>query len=174
MNPVPSHPNPIARIIFASRWIQLPIYLGLIVVQMIYAWKFLKALWHLIVNLGVMDENTIMLAVLNLIDVVMIANHLLMVIVGGYETFVSRLNTDNHPDQPEWLDHVNASVLKVKLSMAIISISSIHLLQTFINAARLSEKQMLWQSLIHLSFLISAVAMAWTDKILYSTTHKAH
>ena len=85
MNPVPSHPNPIARIIFASRWIQLPIYLGLIVVQMIYAWKFLKALWHLIVNLGVMDENTIMLAVLNLIDVVMIANLLLMVIVGGYE-----------------------------------------------------------------------------------------
>ena len=125
MNPVPSRPNPIARIIFASRWIQLPIYLGLIVVQMIYAWKFLKALWHLIVNLGVMDENTIMLAVLNLIDVVMIANLLLMVIVGGYETFVSRLNTDNHPDQPEWLDHVNASVLKVKLSMAIISISSI-------------------------------------------------
>ena len=141
MNPEPSRPNPIARIIFASCWIQLPIYLGLIVVQMIYAWKFLKALWHLIVNLGIMDENTIMLAVLNLIDVVMIANLLLMVIVGGYETFVSRLNTDNHPDQPEWLDHVNASVLKVKLSMAIISISSIHLLQTFINASAIAAEK---------------------------------
>ena len=174
MNPVPSHPNPIARIIFASRWIQLPIYLGLIVVQMIYAWKFLKALWHLIVNLGVMDENTVMLAVLNLIDVVMIANLLLMVIVGGYETFVSRLNTDNHPDQPEWLDHVNASVLKVKLSMAIISISSIHMLQTFINAAQLPEKVMMWQLLLHLGFLVSALAMALTDRILYSPSHQEH
>ena len=168
MNPVPSRPNPIARIIFASRWIQLPIYLGLIVVQMIYAWKFLKALWHLIVNLGVMDENTIMLAVLNLIDVVMIANLLLMVIVGGYETFVSRLNTDNHPDQPEWLDHVNASVLKVKLSMAIISISSIHLLQTFINAGAIAAEKIQWQILLHLTFLLSALAMAYTDKIINS------
>ena len=173
MNPVPSRPNPIARIIFASRWIQLPIYLGLIVVQMIYAWKFLKALWHLIVNLGVMDENTIMLAVLNLIDVVMIANLLLMVIVGGYETFVSRLNTDNHPDQPEWLDHVNASVLKVKLSMAIISISSIHLLQTFINAGAIPAEKIQWQILLHLTFLLSALAMAYTDKIINSKHHAA-
>ena len=173
MNPEPSRPNPIARIIFASRWIQLPIYLGLIVVQMIYAWKFLKALWHLIVNLGVMDENTIMLAVLNLIDVVMIANLLLMVIVGGYETFVSRLNTDNHPDQPEWLDHVNASVLKVKLSMAIISISSIHLLQTFINAGAIPAEKIQWQILLHLTFLLSALAMAYTDKIINSNHHAA-
>lgn len=173
MNPVPSRPNPIARVIFASRWIQLPIYLGLIVVQMIYAWKFLKALWHLIVNLGVMDENTIMLAVLNLIDVVMIANLLLMVIVGGYETFVSRLNTDNHPDQPEWLDHVNASVLKVKLSMAIISISSIHLLQTFINASAIPAEKIQWQILLHLTFLLSALAMAYTDKIINSNHHAA-
>ena len=149
MNPVPSHPNPIARIIFASRWIQLPIYLGLIVVQMIYAWKFLKALWHLIVNL------------------------LLMVIVGGYETFVSRLNTDNHPDQPEWLDHVNASVLKVKLSMAIISISSIHLLQTFINASAIPAEKIQWQILLHLTFLLSALAMAYTDKIINSNHHAA-
>ncbi|EGF10400.1 membrane protein [Neisseria bacilliformis ATCC BAA-1200] len=166
--------NIFARMIFASRWLQLPIYLGLIVVQAIYAYKFLKLLWHLVINLGQMDENTVMLTVLNLIDVVMIANLLTMVLIGGYETFVSKLRVDEHPDQPEWLSHVNASVLKVKLSMSIISISSIQLLQTFINAARLSEKQMLWQSLIHLSFLISAVAMARTDKILYSTTHKAH
>ena len=143
-------PNAIAKLIFASRWVQLPIYLGLIVVQIIYAFKFLKSLWHLVVNLNQMDENTIMLAVLNLIDVVMIANLLVMVLVGGYETFVSKLNTDNHPDQPEWLDHVNASVLKVKLSMAIISISSIHMLQTFINAANLPEKQIMWQLFLHM------------------------
>ncbi|MCT8518203.1 TIGR00645 family protein [Glaesserella parasuis] len=163
-----------SKIIFASRWLQLPIYLGLIVVQGIYAYKFLKSLWNLVVNLGVMDENTIMLAVLNLIDVVMIANLLIMVIVGGYETFVSRLNVDNHPDQPEWLDHVNASVLKVKLSMAIISISSIHLLQTFINAANLSHETMMWQLLIHIGFILSAIGVAYTDKLLNSVAHAKH
>lgn len=162
------------RIIFASRWLQLPIYLGLIVVQGIYAYKFMKSLWHLIVNLNQMDSDTIMLAVLNLIDVVMIANLLIMVIIGGYETFVSKLHVDNHPDQPEWLDHVNSTVLKVKLSMAIISISSIHLLQTFINAARLSEKQMIWEVAIHVAFVFSALAMAYIDKILNSAIHKNH
>ncbi len=170
---VPSQ-NLLGRIVFASRWLQLPIYLGLIVVQAIYAYKFIKSLWHLVVNLGGMDENTIMLTVLSLIDVVMIANLLIMVLIGGYETFVSRLRVEDHPDQPEWLSHVNASVLKVKLSMAIISISSIHLLQTFINAANLPEKQMMWQLLLHLGFLVSALAIAYTDKILYGTTHQAH
>lgn len=129
-------PNAISKIIFASRWLQLPIYLGLIIVQGIYAYKFMKSLWELIVNLNEMDSNTIMLAVLNLIDVVMIANLLVMVIIGGYEIFVSKLRTRGHPDQPEWLSHVNASVLKVKLAMSIISISSIHMLQTFVNATQ--------------------------------------
>lgn len=131
------------QIIFASRWLQLPIYLGLIVVQGIYAYKFMKSLWHLMVNLEEMDSNAIMLAVLNLIDVVMIANLLVMVIVGGYEIFVSKLRTKGHPDQPEWLNHVNATVLKVKLSMSIISISSIHMLQTFVNASNMPEKTMM-------------------------------
>ncbi|MCI7717888.1 TIGR00645 family protein [[Pasteurella] aerogenes] len=163
-----------SKIIFASRWLQLPLYLGLIVVQAIYAYKFMKSLWVLIVDLQQLDSNAIMLAVLNLIDVVMIANLLVMVIVGGYETFVSKLNTEGHPDEPEWLSHVNASVLKVKLSMSIISISSIHLLQTFVNASNMPEKTMMWQLFIHLGFLISAVAMAYTDKILYGTSHKNH
>lgn len=158
--------NILGKIIFASRWLQLPIYLGLIVVQGIYAYKFIKSLYHLVMNLNQMDSNTVMLAVLNLIDVVMIANLLVMVIVGGYETFVSRLKVDDHPDQPEWLDHVNATILKVKLSMAIISISSIHLLQTFINASNIEEKQMMWQVVIHLAFIVSALAMAYIDKML--------
>ena len=166
--------NPISKLIFASRWLQLPIYLGLIVVQGIYAYKFLKSLWELIVNLKVMDSNTIMLAVLNLIDVVMIANLLVMVVVGGYEIFVSKLHTRGHPDQPEWLNHVNASVLKVKLSLSIISISSIHMLQTFVNIQNIPEKTMMWQLLLHLGFLVSALVMAYTDKILYSTSHKNH
>ena len=167
-------PTAISKIIFASRWLQLPIYLGLIIVQGIYAYKFMKSLWELIVNLNEMDSNTIMLAVLILFDVVMVANLLFSVIIGGYEIFVSKLRTRGHPDQPEWLSHVNASVLKVKLAMSIISISSIHMLQTFVNATNMPEKTMMWQLLLHLGFLASAIAMAYTDKILYSTSHKSH
>lgn len=177
MPKLPQHcsgPSFISQVIFASRWLQVPIYLGLIVVQGIYAYKFIKSLWDLLTNLNELDSNAIMLAVLNLIDVVMIANLLVMVIVGGYEIFVSRLNTEDHPDEPEWLDHVNASVLKVKLSMSIISISSIHMLQTFVNVTNTPEKTMMWQLLLHLGFLLSAIAMAYTDKILYSTSHKSH
>ena len=166
--------NVFSKIIFASRWLQLPIYLGLVVVQGIYAYKFMKSLWHLITHINEMDSNTIMLAVLNLIDVVMIANLLVMVTIGGYEIFVSKLKTRNHPDQPEWMSHVNATVLKVKLSMSIITISSIHMLQTFVNVSNLPEKTMMWQLFLHLGFLVSAIALAYTDKILYSTSHKTH
>lgn len=164
----------LGKVIFWSRWLQLPIYLGLIVVQGVYAWKFLASLWELLHNLTSLTETEIMLSVLALIDVVMIANLLLMVTVGGYETFVSRLRIEGHPDQPEWLDHVNASVLKVKLSMAIISISSIHLLQTFINASRLPEHTIKWQLMLHLAFLLSAAAIAYTDKLLMSTQQHTH
>ena len=97
----------------------------------------------------------------------MIANLLIMVIVGGYETFVSRLNLKGHADEPEWLSHVNAGILKVKLAMALIGISSIHLLKTFINAGSItvSERTILWQVVIHLTFVVSALVLAWIDVI---------
>jgi uncharacterized protein (TIGR00645 family) len=126
----------------------------------------MQELWHLITDVGHLSENDVMLLVLGLVDVVMIANLLIMVIIGGYETFVSRINLKNHPDQPEWLSHVNANVLKVKLAMAIVGISSIHLLQTFINASQVSSETMLWQTVIHLTFVISAVALALIDRYL--------
>ena len=157
--------NVIASIIFFSRWLQAPLYFGLIVAQGIYVYHFMLELWHLIAKATTISENELMLAVLALIDVVMIANLLIMVIVGGYETFVSRLNLQDHPDEPEWLSHVNAGVLKVKLATALIGISSIHLLQTFINAGNLPQTVMMWQVIIHLTFVVSAVIMAVTDKI---------
>ncbi|MFB9530245.1 TIGR00645 family protein [Nonomuraea roseola] len=155
---------------FVSRWIQTPLYLGLIVAQVVYVWRFMAELMHL-VTLGfggTPAETTIMLIVLGLVDVVMISNLLIMVIIGGYETFVSRLRIEGHPDQPQWLSHVNANVLKVKLAMAIIGISSIHLLQIFINAARptITDRELLWKTLIHLTFIVSAVALALIDRIM--------
>ena len=110
-----------------------------------------------------------MLIVLGLIDVVMIANLLLMVTIGGYETFVSKIDLERHEDSPEWLSHVNAGVLKVKLAIALISISSIHLLRTFINAAHLEDRVIIAQVAIHFAFLISAVTIAYTDKLMMQT-----
>jgi uncharacterized protein (TIGR00645 family) len=198
---VPGRPalRPLPNFIFMSRWLQLPLYVGLILAQCVYVYHFWVELVHLIqaafgsqaalMSLvqgmgyqfpptagpegqpGVpmipqLTETVIMLAVLALIDVVMISNLLIMVIVGGYETFVSRMNLEGHPDEPEWLSHVNASVLKVKLGTAIIGISSIHLLKTFINAGNYSEKVLMWQTVIHVAFLLSAIAIAFTDRLL--------
>jgi len=163
------------RTIFASRWLQAPLYVGLIVAQGVYVYQFFVELWHVFhVAIGageLKDPSTaIMLGVLGLIDVVMIANLLIMVIIGGYETFVSRLHIDNHEDQPEWLSHVNAGVLKVKLATALISISSIHLLKTFIEVRSptiaVSNDGVMWQVIIHGVFVLSAIALAWTDKIM--------
>jgi uncharacterized protein (TIGR00645 family) len=196
----PSRMRALPNLIFASRWLQLPLYLGLILAQAVYVYHFWVELVHLVeaafgsqdalaklvTSIGYkaapitdaagnvtgyepirhLNETIIMLVVLALIDVVMISNLLIMVIVGGYETFVSRLNLEGHPDQPEWLSHVNASVLKVKLATAIIGISSIHLLKTFINAANYEEKVLMWQTIIHVAFLFSALAIALTDRVM--------
>jgi uncharacterized protein (TIGR00645 family) len=147
--------------------------LGLIGAQLVYVGLFLKELWHLLEHFSGFNEQQIMLVVLGLIDVVMISNLLIMVIVGGYETFVSRLGVEGHPDEPEWLDHVNAGVLKVKLSMALISISSIHLLKTFINPDQHTMHAVMWQVIIHLAFLLSAFVMAWVDRMT-THTHPQH
>jgi uncharacterized protein (TIGR00645 family) len=202
-----AHLKPIPNLIFMSRWLQLPLYLGLILAQCVYVFHFWVELAHLVeaafgnqaalaalvegmgyqfpdvknaagILIGQqapkLTETVIMLAVLALIDVVMISNLLIMVIVGGYETFVSRMNLEGHPDEPEWLSHVNASVLKVKLGTAIIGISSIHLLKTFINAANYTEKVLMWQTLIHITFLLSAIAIAYTDKLLNAAKQAEH
>ena len=206
--------RPLPSLIFASRWLQLPLYLGLILAQAVYVFHFWVELVHLVeaafgntaalkqlvASIGyksdfevtALNETIIMLVVLALIDVVMISNLLIMVIVGRYETFVSRLNLEEHPDQPEWLSHVNASVLKVKLAMAIIGISSIHLLKTFIAAGTLTglpfcppelvataasnigegrctaltTEGVMWQTIIHIVFILSAIGIAWTDKLM--------
>ena len=188
--------RPLPGLIFASRWLQLPLYLGLIAAQAVYVFHFWVELVHLLeaafgsqtalqqlissigykqtVPITSLNETVIMLVVLALIDVVMISNLLIMVIVGGYETFVSRMNLEGHPDQPEWLSHVNASVLKVKLATAIIGISSIHLLKTFINADNYTDRVLIAQTAIHITFLLSAMAIAYTDKLMAPPVGSGH
>ncbi|HRK19584.1 MAG TPA: TIGR00645 family protein [Hyphomicrobiaceae bacterium] len=175
------HLRTLGALIFGSRWLQVPLYLGLIVAQCVYVFLFLKELTHLISHANGFTEQQIMLIVLALIDVVMISNLLVMVIVGGYETFVSRLDLEGHPDQPEWLSHVNASVLKIKLAMAIIGISSIHLLKTFIEAgnlgtqgAKFTEAGVMWQTIIHCVFILSAMGIAYVDWLSQNAAMQAH
>ncbi|MEZ0233074.1 MAG: TIGR00645 family protein [Methylophilaceae bacterium] len=164
--------RPMSAILFGSRWLQVPLYLGLIIAQGVYVFHFMVELIHLVQKVPDMHEADIMLIVLGLIDVVMISNLLIMVIVGGYETFVSRLNLKGHPDEPDWLSHVNANLLKVKLATAIIGISSIHLLKTFINAPNLDEKVLIWQTVIHMAFVASAISIAWIDKLMTHSDSK--
>jgi uncharacterized protein (TIGR00645 family) len=183
--------NMLSQMIFWSRWLQAPLYLGLIVAQGVYVYHFMVELTHLVTGAAKIGESEIMLIVLGLIDVVMIANLLIMVIIGGYETFVSRLNLREHPDQPEWLSHVNAATMKIKLSMALVGISSVHLLKTFINVGSVdipagigpamaeqliaaSQIEVKWQVIIHLTFIVSAIAMAYTDRIMTRTLLDAH
>lgn len=213
-------------VIFTSRWLQAPLYIGLIIALGVYVYHFGHGIFHLFhtsagqkqcidvpgradqidvyldkikslekalaekngkatsiteskpllhnnscpkpnEQVEISAETHVMLIVLDLIDVVMIANLLIMVIIGGYETFVSRLQLRSHPDRPEWLSQVNASVLKVKLAMALIGISSIHLLRTFILVPHYSSETIFWHVTIHLAFLVSAIAMAYTDKIMH-------
>ncbi len=170
----PPRMRPMSTILFGSRWLQLPLYLGLIVAQAVYVFHFMVELTHLVEKVPHLAEAEIMLIVLGLIDVVMISNLLIMVIVGGYETFVSRLNLRGHPDEPDWLSHVNANLLKVKLATAIIGISSIHLLKTFINAHNLDQQTMMWQTIIHMAFVLSAVSIAYIDRLMAHPSEKAH
>jgi uncharacterized protein (TIGR00645 family) len=155
------------KFIFLSRWLQAPLYAGLIIGGMLYTYKFLVELIHMCTIINKITEVELMLGVLTLVDITMVANLLIMVIIGGYSTFVSRLDIDQHEDKPEWLQKIDAGTLKVKLAGSLVGISSIHLLQTFINIKNHESEHVMWQVIIHFLFLTSALMLAYTEKILH-------
>ncbi len=160
------------KFIFFSRWLQLPVYIGMIVAALFYAAKFMVQLWKLVTEFGIMDENTIMLSVLGLIDISMVINLLVVVFIGGYTTFVSKIELENHEDKPEWLGKINASSLKIKLIISLVSISGVHLLKTFINIHNVPVQEAILQVSIHFVFLLSALLLAYSDKLMASS--KSH
>ncbi|MEV3991062.1 IS21-like element helper ATPase IstB [Streptomyces sp. NPDC049837] len=172
----PSNMTTLGCALFATRWLQAPLYFGLVAAQGVYVYKFFNELWHLIHHVisGHADETHVMLAVLKLVDVVMIANLLIMVIVGGYETFVSRIGLQGHRDQPEWLSHVNSNVLKVKLATAIVGISSVHLLQMFVDVHHTPRHDLLWGTVIHMAFIASAAILAYMSGPMAAHEAKVH
>jgi uncharacterized protein (TIGR00645 family) len=153
-------------VVFASRWIQAPLYAGLIVAELLYAYKFLVELWEMASHIQQLEETKFMLGVLGLIDVTMVANLLTMVVIGGYATFVSKLDLETHPDRPDWLTHVDPGTIKIKLAASLIGISSIHLLKSFVDIANEDIEHVKWKIFIHMTFLGSAILLAWTDKIM--------
>jgi len=157
----------IEGLIFSSRWFQAPLYLGLIVAGILYTYKFLVELIHLASNVNSISEELLMLGVLTLVDITMVANLLIMVIIGGYATFVSRIELQNHQDKPDWLDKIDAGALKVKLATALVGISGIHLLKSFINIKEKPSEQIQWQVIIHVVFLISSIMLAYTEKLMH-------
>ncbi len=157
------------RIIFASRWVQAPIYAGLIVGSVLYTYKFMVELIHLCMTIGEIKEELLMLGILTLVDISMVLNLLVMVIIGGYATFVSRMNLQDHEDRPDWLEKIDAGTLKVKLAGALVGISGIHLLKSFINITNKDFEQVKWQVVIHVVFLFSTLMLAYTEKVLYSS-----
>ncbi len=167
--------NTLEYFIFASRWVQAPIYVALIFAAIAYAWKSVQELLHLLDGFSAATESTIMVGILSLVDISMVANLVNMVVVGGYVTFVSRIDFGDNGDRPDWLDHINANTLKVKLAGSLASISAIHLLKSFIaitdfvgTGAAMSanhEKVILWQAIIHGVFLASMILFAWGEKM---------
>lgn len=153
-------------IIFASRWLQAPLYFGLIAAQVVYTVKFIQELFHIVGSAAVSTELQLLLGILALVDFTMVANLLAMVIIGGYATFVSKLNVDNHDDKPDWLDHIDPGTIKVKLASSLIGISSIHLLRSFIDISVSDIEKIKWQIIIHMTFIASTVFLAMSEYIM--------
>ncbi len=167
-------------LIFASRWVQAPIYVALIVAAVAYAWVSICELWHIISTLSAATESSIMLGILSLVDISMVANLVNMVVIGGYVTFVSRIEFGENTDRPDWLAHINANTLKVKLAGSLASISAIHLLKSFIDITSTGASQpmtaaheriILWQVIIHVVFLLSMILFAWGERMQRHTDH---
>lgn len=158
-------------LLFASRWIQAPVYLGLVVGSLLYTYKFLVELVHLVTSVNQITEEQLMLGVLTLVDVSMVMNLIFMVVIGGYATFVSHMAIEDHEDRPDWLEKIDAGMLKVKLAAALVSISAIHLLKSFINIGQHSADELQWQVVIHFTFLISALALAAMEWMIKKSHH---
>jgi len=163
----------IEQLILASRWLLVPVYLALAATLAVFGIKAVQEAIHLLEKVLVMTEVEIVLAVLALIDLALIANLLVMVILSGYETFVSTLDVEEGQEKPSWLGKVDAATLKIKLAVSIVAISSIHLLRAFMNVGGNEQKEIFWLVVVHLTFVVSALLMAVIDKIAFAE-HRRH
>ena len=163
---------------FWSRWVQAPLYIGLIIGAVLYLFKFFQVLLHVWHETLYLTENDMMLEILGLVDISMVMNLVVMVTIGGYSIFTSKIDVDHHEDKPLWLEDLDAGQLKIKLSTSLASISGVQLLKTFINYRESEIKQeaeaVIMEIVIHMVFIVSALLLAQTEKVTHSYKHGAH
>lgn len=154
------------KLIFASRWLQAPLYLGLIFGMFLFLYNFYKEIIHLFEAVNDGHKNQLLIAILEMVDSTMVASLIIMVVIGGYSTFVSKMNLENHEDRPEWLQKINAGTLKVKLAASLVGVSGVNLLIDFFNVNSQNYEQTMWRVIIHLTFLLSVLILAFSEKLL--------
>jgi uncharacterized protein (TIGR00645 family) len=163
----------IERLLFSSRWLLAPIYLGLSLTLLVLGIKFFQELWHLFAHIWTMEESNMILVVLAMIDLALVASLVVMVMFSGYENFVSRLEVGQGEDKLGWLGKLDAGTLKLKVAASIVAISSIHLLQKFVNIEQTPNDKLMWYVVIHLTFVVSALMMGVLDRIAFAS-HRTH
>jgi uncharacterized protein (TIGR00645 family) len=161
----------IERAMYASRWLLAPIYLGLSLTLIALGLKFFQEVFHLLPQVFAMTEAEIILIVLSLIDIALVSGLIVMVMFSSYENFVSRLDMDEETEKLSWLGTLDTNSLKNKVAASIVAISSIHLLKVFMNAENIDQDKLLWYVIIHITFVISAVAMGLLDKATKKSSH---
>ena len=162
----------IERLIFASRWILAPFFLGLLLAMLVLLFKFMKELFDLVLNIWSTSEYDVVISILTLVDTALIAVLLLIIVFSGYESFVSRINTNDHEDRPNWMGKVGFADLKLKLIGAIVAISAVELLKAFLVSQSYTDSQLAWKVGIHFTFVLSGVFFAVTDYIAESSKRK--
>lgn len=157
----------VQSIILASRYLLLPLYLGMAAAMVLFGYKFFQELISLFQKVSAMSESDLVLGVLALIDLMLVANLLIMVIISGYENFVSPISVDSASEKPSWLGTLDMNTIKIKVATSLVGISSIHLLAAFLNIKEKSSEHMFWLVITHLVFVGSALLLAYIDRILY-------
>ena len=163
----------VEKLLFASRWILAPVYLGLSLALVALGIKFFQEVFHVLSHIWAMAEADMVLTILALIDMVLVASLVVMVMFSGYENFVSRLDIDEDTEKLGWLGKLDAGTLKLKVAASIVAISSIHLLRAFMNAPQIPNDKLMWYVIIHLTFVVSAVLMGVLDKMSFAA-HREH
>lgn len=163
----------IETFLYWSRWLLVPLYMGLTVMLLFFAFKFFQELIHLVPLLPQLAEADLILAALGMIDLALVGNLLIMVILSGYENFVSRIDVAQGDDKLSWMGKLDAGTLKIKVAASIVAISSIHLLKAFVNALSIANDKLMWLVIIHLTFVVSALILAYVDKLAFAS-HREH
>lgn len=163
----------VEKLLFGCRWLLAPMYLGLSLALMALAVKFFQEVAHSLVGLLTLAETDLVLTVLSLIDLVLVGSLIVMVMLSGYENFVSKIDAGSSQDSPAWLGKLDSGTLKLKVAASIVAISSIHLLRIFMNAQDTANDKILWYVVLHLTFVVSAVLLGVLDRMVFSSHRDA-